>query len=97
MPVPTAWQKIGRVSGIIQLSLFDWVRKLMPNGGRIATLDFMTTFGYLDAGTGSIIIQSIVGVAAGVAVFGRRALYSAGHRLKSIFSRSESEAGNDKP
>ena len=29
-------------------------------------------FAYLDPGTGSLIIQSLIGAAAGIAVFGRR-------------------------
>lgn len=31
---------------------------------------------YLDAGTGSMVIQSIIGIAAGVGLFGRKALMS---------------------
>lgn len=33
-------------------------------------------FAYLDAGTGSMVIQSVIGIAAGVALFGRKALMS---------------------
>lgn len=47
----------------------------------------VTHFAYLDAGTGSLIIQSLVGIAAGVAVFGRRAIGGAVHKVKSVFSR----------
>jgi hypothetical protein len=43
---------------------------------------------YLDAGTGSLIIQSLVGVVAGVAVFGRRMVSSTLHKVTSVFKRS---------
>lgn len=33
-------------------------------------------FAYLDAGTGSMVIQSIIGIVAGVGLFGRKALSS---------------------
>ena len=33
-------------------------------------------FAYLDPGTGSMIIQSLIGIAAGVALFGRKAIHS---------------------
>ena len=46
-------------------------------------------FAYLDAGTGSLIIQSIVGIAAGVAVFGRRTLSTAVHKVRGVFSKSD--------
>lgn len=42
---------------------------------------------YLDAGTGSLIIQSLVGVVAGVAVFGRRMVSSTLHKVTSVFKR----------
>lgn len=44
-------------------------------------------FAYLDAGTGSLIIQSIVGIAAGVGVFGRRYIGGAFHKVASVFNR----------
>jgi hypothetical protein len=44
-------------------------------------------FAYLDAGTGSLIIQSIIGVAAGVAVFGRRMLASVRLKVAKVFKR----------
>lgn len=49
----------------------------------------MSFFGYLDAGTGSIIIQSIIGIAAGVGVFGRKVIGNASYKVKNLFSRSE--------
>jgi len=61
-------------------------------------LEISSLLAYLDAGTGSIIVQSIVGVAAGVAVFGRRLLAGVGQRVKSLFSRDLKPRGNvDKP
>ncbi|OGL25752.1 hypothetical protein A3E49_03115 [Candidatus Saccharibacteria bacterium RIFCSPHIGHO2_12_FULL_49_19] len=60
-------------------------------------MDFGLLFGYLDAGTGSIIVQSIVGITAGVAVFGRRILYGFWQKIKSLFSRSEPRSQADKP
>lgn len=38
-------------------------------------------FAYLDPGTGSLIIQSLIGAVAGVAVFGRRIFYGAKAKL----------------
>lgn len=42
---------------------------------------------YLDAGTGSLIIQSLVGVVAGVAVFGRHMVSKTMHKVGSVFKR----------
>ncbi|OGL24352.1 hypothetical protein A3A68_01280 [Candidatus Saccharibacteria bacterium RIFCSPLOWO2_01_FULL_48_13] len=50
---------------------------------------------YLDAGTGSIIIQSVVGAVAGVAVFGRRMFGNLIHKAKSITSRSATTQTTD--
>jgi hypothetical protein len=49
---------------------------------------------YLDAGTGSLIIQSLVGVVAGVAVFGRRMVSNSLHKVKSVFKRSDKTQEN---
>lgn len=38
-------------------------------------------FAYLDPGTGSLIIQSLIGAVAGVALFGRRIFYGAKAKL----------------
>jgi len=46
-------------------------------------------FAYLDAGTGSLIIQSLVGVAAGVVVFGRRFFGTIKQKVKSLFSKAD--------
>ena len=39
-------------------------------------------FAYLDAGTGSMVIQSVIGIAAGIGLFGRKALMSVRARKK---------------
>ncbi|HKR82050.1 MAG TPA: hypothetical protein VJR27_03540 [Candidatus Saccharimonadales bacterium] len=49
---------------------------------------FVPQFAYLDPGTGSMLIQSFVGVAAGVGIFGRRVIGNAFRKTKSILSRS---------
>jgi hypothetical protein len=52
-------------------------------------MHFVSHFAYLDAGTGSLIIQSIVGLAAGVAVFGRRLLAGTKSKFASLFGKKE--------
>ncbi len=42
----------------------------------------MHLFGYLDPGTGSLLVQSLAGVLAGVAIFGRKAIGSLGRNRK---------------
>lgn len=49
-------------------------------------------FAYLDPGTGSLIIQSIVGAIAGVLVFGRRYITSAKHKLQQKFGKKSGAA-----
>lgn len=49
-------------------------------------------FSYLDAGTGSVVIQSLIGVAAGVAVFGRKVFSGLGTKVKSLFARSDTKS-----
>ena len=49
------------------------------------------TFAYLDAGTGSMVIQSIIGIAAGVGLFGRKALTSIRSRKKNKDSDDDKE------
>ncbi len=44
-------------------------------------------FAYLDPGTGSLIIQSIVGAIAGILVFGRRTITRARLALMQKFSK----------
>lgn len=49
-------------------------------------------FAYLDPGTGSLLIQSLIGVSAGIALFGRRALSGMGRKAKAAFSKTRDEA-----
>lgn len=55
-------------------------------------------FAYLDAGTGSMVIQSIIGVAAGIGLFGRKALTSVRARKhnKSTAVKKESNSAHAK-
>lgn len=46
-------------------------------------------FAYLDPGTGSLIIQSLIGVIAGVSIFGRNAIHSVSHKVKRAFGRGQ--------
>jgi hypothetical protein len=50
------------------------------------------TFAYLDAGTGSMVIQSIIGIAAGVGLFGRKAITSIRSRMKNKRTDAEKDA-----
>ena len=43
----------------------------------------MELFAYLDAGTGSIIIQAVIGAIVGIGVF----VKTFWHRIKKVFSR----------
>jgi hypothetical protein len=45
---------------------------------------------------GSVVFQSIVGVVAGVGVFGRKLFSGLGQKVKGIFSRSESSKSLEK-
>lgn len=47
----------------------------------------LTHLGYLDPATGSIIVQAVVGAAAGVAIFGRRFIGRATTKVRNVFSR----------
>jgi hypothetical protein len=53
-------------------------------------------FAYLDPNMGSVVFQSIVGVVAGVGVFGRKLFSGLGQKVKGIFSRSESSKSLEK-
>ena len=44
---------------------------------------------YLDPGTGSVVIQSLIGVAAGIGVFGRKAIAGVGHKVRSLVGRKK--------
>jgi hypothetical protein len=45
---------------------------------------------------GSVVFQSIVGVVAGIGVFGRKLFSGIGHKIKGLFSRSESSKSLEK-
>jgi hypothetical protein len=45
-------------------------------------MNHLFNFAYLDPGTGSMVIQSLIGIVAGIALFGRKALTSVRMRLK---------------
>lgn len=49
----------------------------------------VTYFAYLDAGTGSLIIQSLIGIFAGIVVFGRRFLTSAKYKITHLFKKNK--------
>lgn len=49
-------------------------------------------FAYLDPGTGSLIIQSLIGAVAGVALFGRRIFYGAKAKLSGRKSSDAAKA-----
>ncbi len=53
----------------------------------LLNMDNLNHFAYLDAGTGSLIVQSIIGVVAGVIVFGRRLIGNASHKASKLFSK----------
>jgi hypothetical protein len=53
-------------------------------------------FAYLDPSYGSVVFQSVVGVVAGVGLFGRKVFSGIGHKIKGIFSRSESSKSPEK-
>lgn len=44
-------------------------------------------FAYLDPGTGSLIIQSVIGVVAGITVFGRNAIHQLAGKTKRLFTK----------
>jgi len=46
-------------------------------------MEHLSTFAYLDPGTGSMIIQALVGAVAGVALFGRKAVRAVSAKLGS--------------
>lgn len=53
---------------------------------------FQHIMAYLDPGTGSIIIQAVVGAAAGIAIFGRKFFGNITHKVRSIFSRKNDDS-----
>jgi hypothetical protein len=54
-------------------------------------MQLLTHFAYLDPGTGSLLIQSVIGAVAGIGIFGRRAISNASRRAKTLFTRSRDD------
>ena len=52
-------------------------------------IENLFNFAYLDPGTGSLIVQSLIGVVAGVSVFGRNAIAKVTHKTKRAFSKGD--------
>ena len=52
-------------------------------------MHLLTHVAYLDAGTGSLIIQSIIGVIAGVAVFWRKLIATIKLKTGDVFKKKE--------
>ncbi len=46
-------------------------------------------FAYLDAGTGSLIIQSLIGVIAGILVFGRKFFANISQKVSNVFHKAD--------
>lgn len=44
-------------------------------------------FGYLDPGTGSMIVQALIGVIAAVSIFARRVIGGTARKVVSVFRR----------
>jgi hypothetical protein len=51
-------------------------------------MHIVSHFAYLDAGTGSLIVQSLIGIVAGIAVFWRKLLASVKMKFGSAFKKS---------
>lgn len=56
----------------------------------------LSHFAYLDAGTGSLIVQSVIGIIAGVAVFWRRLVTSIKQKFGSSLKKSDVAKNSDK-
>jgi hypothetical protein len=56
---------------------------------------FLTHTAYLDAGTGSIIIQAIVGVTAGIGLFARRKVAPIFSKIIGLFAKKSTDAKAD--
>lgn len=54
-------------------------------------MHILNHFAYLDAGTGSLIVQSLVGIFAGVTVFGRKLISGIGRKFSNLFKHSKSD------
>lgn len=58
--------------------------------------NFLFHFAYLDAGTGSIIIQAVVGVVAGISLFARRRIAPLFYKVRDVFSRKNTKSKTTK-
>lgn len=52
-------------------------------------------FAYLDPNTGSLLIQSLIGVSAGLALFGRRMIGGVGRKARSLFASKKDVADRE--
>jgi hypothetical protein len=59
-------------------------------------VNILSHFAYLDPSAGSVVFQSIIGIVAGVGVFGRKVFSGLGHKVKGIFSRTASSKSAEK-
>lgn len=59
-------------------------------------MHILSHFAYLDAGTGSLIIQSVIGILAGVAVFWRKIVVATKAKFGSLFGKAETAKKTDK-
>jgi hypothetical protein len=53
-------------------------------------------FAYLDPSAGSVVFQSVIGIVAGVGVFGRKIFSGLAAKVKGIFSKSETSKSHEK-
>jgi hypothetical protein len=49
-------------------------------------------FAYLDPATGSIVIQSLIGIVAGVTIFGRNAIQQIASKTRRLFTKGEAKS-----
>jgi hypothetical protein len=50
----------------------------------------------LDPSAGSVVFQSVIGIVAGVGVFGRKIFSGLAAKVKGIFSKSETSKSHEK-
>jgi hypothetical protein len=59
-------------------------------------MHIVSHFAYLDAGTGSLIIQSLIGIIAGIAVFWRKLLATFKLKFGSLFKKTKGGKSSEK-
>jgi hypothetical protein len=64
---------------------------LISSSRKELTLKSTLLFAYLDPGTGSIVAQSIIGVIAGIGLFGRRLFTGIITKIKSLFGGAKKD------